>query len=277
MTLRGTIRETTDSSKRQGGFQVHHIPFRNEFQKLFITKSIFPSLKNQDIWTREQYTFTVLAFKGNMSLCWSGKTWVPNMQWEVTQWHGDILTRHFPFWASLSITACQITASKCARKISLYARWKDGGKIRSSARISNRKNYLVYAALQRLECTTKLLHCTAIIVALVNTHRIAQWGLKKCWSRKLFNTLFISGQASLNKEEKINSCSQETPQSLRALWTSWQFFHLWVNQPLTLQQLIKDINMELRAEEKAAEAQPEISWHDCRPIRQSMLNRLKSK
>lgn len=117
MTLGGTIRETTDSSKRQVGFQVHRIPFRNEFQKLFITKSIFQSPKNQDIWTRQQYIFTVLAFKGNTSLCWRGKTWVPNMQREVTWWHSDTLTRHFPFWASLSITACQISASKPALKM----------------------------------------------------------------------------------------------------------------------------------------------------------------
>lgn len=117
MTLGGTIRETTDSSNRQAGFQVHRIPFRNEFQKLFITKSIFQSPKNQDIWTRQQYIFTVLAFKGNTSLCWRGKTWVPNMQREVTWWHSDTLTRHFPFWASLSITACQISASKPALKM----------------------------------------------------------------------------------------------------------------------------------------------------------------
>lgn len=153
-----------------------------------------------------------------MSLCWSGKTRVPKMQWEVTQWHSDVLTRHFPFWASLSITACQTTASKCARKIYSYAGWKDGGKIRSSARISNRENYLVYTVLQRSECPTKSLHCTVVIVALVNTQGIAQWGLRKHWSHNWFSSLLISGQTSLNKGGKINPCSQETPQSPKALW-----------------------------------------------------------
>lgn len=44
-------------------------------------------------------------------------------------------------------------------------------------------------------------------------------------------------------------------------------FHLQVSQLLPLQQLVKDLNM---VQEKAAEAQPEISWHACRPIIQSI-------
>lgn len=47
-------------------------------------------------------------------------------------------------------------------------------------------------------------------------------------------------------------------------------FHLQVNQLLPLQQLVKDLNMGLQVQEKAAEAQPEISWHACRPIIQSI-------
>lgn len=81
--------ETTDSSKRQAGFQVHHIPFKTEFQKLFNTKSIFTSLKNQDIWTRNIYS--------QFGLLKATQAYAEVVRYECPtcsgRWHGDARTQ----------------------------------------------------------------------------------------------------------------------------------------------------------------------------------------